>query len=358
MAAINQVSVSGGGSVAANGSDGTNIVAATSNCLTITISPPTAAANGATVSPANRCYTNPTLVDVIAYNAGGYTFSSFSGGLTGTTSNQAVMVSGSVNITANFMTSFTLSPANQNANIVIPTNGTPVTATYTFSSGDPHDISGCYLYRSNGTLSQDVTATITQRTASSLSVQYTAAPGAQFSPVDPICDCFEDGCDPVNLPGGDPEPPPQLSCSPGTVTRGNSVTCTVTGSTVTQWYFSGDGVGVSGPAGGSTWAGPMVISGTVTATTSDNSTLTQTITVNPRSNFPAVAMPAAQLVANGSLLSAIQLPLLTSPPCQMDGCMGDSAYGWGYSMNSPVITGGPNLGLYFVMSLTDTSLYG
>lgn len=39
MAAINQVSVSGGGSVAANASDGTNIVAATSNCLTITISP-------------------------------------------------------------------------------------------------------------------------------------------------------------------------------------------------------------------------------------------------------------------------------------------------------------------------------
>jgi hypothetical protein len=204
MAAINQVSVSGGGSAAANTSDGTNIVGATSNCLTITIRPQTAVANGATVSPANQCYTNPTLVDVIAYNVGGYTFSSFSGGLTGTSNNQTVMVSGSVNITAHFNTSFTLSPANQNANIAIPTNGTPVPATYHFSTGDPQCISTCGVYDSSGNLSQYVTATITQRTASSLSLQYTAAPGAQLLPVEPICPCYDGGCDPVPLPPGDP----------------------------------------------------------------------------------------------------------------------------------------------------------
>ena len=38
--------------------------------------------------------------------------------------------------------------------------------------------------------------------------------------------------------------------------------------------------------------------------------------------------------------------------------MGMSAYGWGYDVDTPVITRGPNLGLYFVTSLTDQSVYG
>jgi uncharacterized repeat protein (TIGR01451 family) len=132
----NQVSVSGGGSATANATDATNIIAASQNCLTITVMPRIAALYGATASPASQCYNNVTNVSV-AYNVGGFSFTGFSGGLTGVTNPQTVTVNGQVNITANFLMSFTLSPANQNANLPLPANSSPVSATYMFSAGNP-----------------------------------------------------------------------------------------------------------------------------------------------------------------------------------------------------------------------------
>jgi hypothetical protein len=104
--------------------------------------------------------------------------------------------------------------------------------------------------------------------------------------------------------------PPRLSCVPSSITRGSSVTCTVTNATVTQWSFSASGVAVTGPANGSTWSGPVVISGTVTAAISSGGPLTAAITVNARPNFPAVTMPAPQLVGNGAYPP-------TGPNCQL-----------------------------------------
>jgi hypothetical protein len=54
---------------------------------------------------------------------------------------------------------------------------------------------------------------------------------------------------------------PHLSCSPATLTRGNSITCTATGGSVTQWLFSGqsdDGkatFSVTEPTPGPIWSG-------------------------------------------------------------------------------------------------------
>jgi len=38
--------------------------------------------------------------------------------------------------------------------------------------------------------------------------------------------------------------------------------------------------------------------------------------------------------------------------------MGAAAYGWNYKLDAPPITGGPNLGLYYVRSFSDASSYG
>ena len=81
---------------------------------------------------------------------------------------------------------------------------------------------------------------------------------------------------------------PHLSCSPATLTRGNSITCTATGGTVTQWSFSGrsdDGstvFSVTEPSPGPIWSGLMVASGTVSATVGGQ-TLTQAVSVTAKS---------------------------------------------------------------------------
>ena len=154
-----------------------------------------------------------------------------------------------------------------------------------------------------------------------------------------------------------PPPAPVLTCSPSSVIRGTTVTCAVTGSSVTQWSFSGDGIGVSGPSGGSTWSGIMVFGGTITAIASGQ-TLTANVTVNPRANFPMLTAPTPAQVANGSMVGPIQLPTLTSPPTTDEGSMGQAAFGWFYTAQTYQITSGPNLGLVFITSFTDNSAFG
>ncbi|MBV9760722.1 MAG: hypothetical protein JO340_09165 [Acidobacteriaceae bacterium] len=150
-----------------------------------------------------------------------------------------------------------------------------------------------------------------------------------------------------------------LTCSPLTVDWGNSVACSVAGasaSQVTQWTFSTDGVSVNGPAGSLTWSGPMVAGGTITAMAVGASP-SQTITVNPRSTFPIVVLPAPSLVANGSTINGVTLPTLTSPPTTEDGSFGASTYAYNYNFTSGAANSGPNAGIYYVTSFTDSSKY-
>jgi uncharacterized repeat protein (TIGR02543 family) len=113
----------------------------TQNCLTITVSPPAASFAGASAEPTGQCYTSGTVVQVTAYNAGGYQFVGWSGGLTGTTSTQTVTMNGPVSIIANFTQDvITLQPA---PTLTVPVGGT-VSAKYEIADGDPTGLStGC-----------------------------------------------------------------------------------------------------------------------------------------------------------------------------------------------------------------------
>lgn len=71
----------------------------------------------------------------------------------------------------------------------------------------------------------------------------------------------------------------QLACTPQIPTRGQTVTCTVTGAgvAVTKWTFVGQAFDdpttfwrVNGPTSGNSWKGPAIVGGTVTAESAVN----------------------------------------------------------------------------------------
>lgn len=115
-----------------------------------------------------------------------------------------------------------------------------------------------------------------------------------------------------------------LSCTPPSVTRGQTVSCTLSGPTGTScssWRFTGGGNTVNGPSSGCAWSGSMVQGGTISVDASVSggspTTLTRTITVTPR-NWHTNPAGAVQ-VPNGTF------SLLPVPP-QPSG--GDSGLGY------------------------------
>jgi hypothetical protein len=140
--------------------------------------------------------------------------------------------------------------------------------------------------------------------------------------------------------------PPVLTCTPGTVTRAGTVTCSVTGSgQVASWSFSGGDGTASGPAGNRTWSGKMVVSGTVTVNITGYSTPLQAIiNVNARSGWhtqPASPAP----VPNGSIVYKGQVQTLPVPPQPTSSDSGLGVYGWEAARSAEgytIVPGGPN----------------
>jgi hypothetical protein len=151
-----------------------------------------------------------------------------------------------------------------------------------------------------------------------------------------------------------------LSCSPSSLVRGSSVTCTASGasgSTFSNWKFSDGTNTVNGSGTSSTWSGIMVASGTVSVTVTSNgqgTTVSAQVTVNPRS-WHTLAAGAAS-VPNGTFYS---LPV----PPQNSGT--DSGLGKfneqtsnSAGPNSTVINGGPNNGYaYFASQISISVLF-
>jgi hypothetical protein len=100
----------------------------------------------------------------------------------------------------------------------------------------------------------------------------------------------------------------------------------------------------------------MVASGRITATAVGASP-SQNVTVNARSTFPNVVLPSPSLVANGSTVNGITLPTLVSPPTTEEGSFGASTYAYNFNFNSGAANSGPNAGVYYVTSFTDSSQY-
>jgi hypothetical protein len=170
----------------------------------------------------------------------------------------------------------------------------------------------------------------------------------------------------IALTPGAPPAPPTLSC-PQTVTRGGTVTCTVTGGAVTQWSFSGqsaDGTtafSITEPSPGPSWSGVMVASGTVSATVGGQ-TLTKQVTVTARSGFASVAMPP--VAASQAPMGTCGMDVLTSPPNPPPpppevnrNPVAESAYCVSFGPPALKVDSGPNRNLYFVTPFSDSSSY-
>jgi hypothetical protein len=137
----------------------------------------------------------------------------------------------------------------------------------------------------------------------------------------------------------------QLSCSPAQVTRGSSVTCTVSGVTankVAGWSFAGGGGSVSGPTSQLSWSGTMVQDGTVTENVTGQAALQATVGVSSRSGW-ATSSVAPNNVPNGTLCNFVSPPSGSSPGC--------SNYIGSYAPSLLTdVTGGPNAGFAYYPS--------
>jgi hypothetical protein len=159
---------------------------------------------------------------------------------------------------------------------------------------------------------------------------------------------------------------PVLDCDPPTnpVTRGTTVTCTVSGAGSTRvsgWRFEGGGATVTGPSSGASWGGTMVQGGNVTATIPGYGSLQASIQVNSRSGWHT--QPASPFqVPNGWLIVNGQTQTLPVPPQASGEDAGVGVAGWEahYSgLQHTVIGGsGPNAGFaYYGSPLTFTSFF-
>jgi hypothetical protein len=148
----------------------------------------------------------------------------------------------------------------------------------------------------------------------------------------------------------------QLVCTPATVTRGGSVTCSVSGGSASNWKFVAGNQTVTGPSSGSTWAGTMVKSGNVEVTITPSGgasiTLQRTITVAARQDFVVPVAAATQRMAS-ALPCGGPLP---SPP--YDGSrLGAFCLNQPYEFARAQIASGPNAGYWYALSATNRATF-
>jgi hypothetical protein len=152
----------------------------------------------------------------------------------------------------------------------------------------------------------------------------------------------------------------RLSCTPS-VTRGSSVTCTVTGpsgTTASAWKFkhgSGNTVTRATNTTSLTWSGVMVAGGSVSVTANSSSLLSFSITVNNRTNFAFTAVSPALLAGNSITCYNGTNVTLPSPP-QSGSREGYSCADLAFSFNFATVNdNGPNNGYEYVTSASDAS---
>ncbi len=171
----------------------------------------------------------------------------------------------------------------------------------------------------------------------------------------------EDSCPTDDLDAGGPADVAKLTCT--SVTRGQTSTCTAngpSGTTFGSWSFSDGTNTVSSPNGSTltTWAGPAVISGTVsvTAATFPDGGVMQasgTLTVSPRSGWSFSAQPSTR-VSSIDPSNCNNVPYIPTTPdnSHYDGAACPSVkIGEGGSFSAGQVSGGPNSGYQFVQSM-------
>jgi len=161
-------------------------------------------------------------------------------------------------------------------------------------------------------------------------------------------------CPTSNFSSGSGGSTVSLSCSPSSVVRGGTVTCTVSnapsGTTYSAWQFT-DGSKNTVSRGGNnnvrSWSGVMVTSGTVSVTISgDSSPLTAAVSVTQRTWHTAPASPTS--VPNGTFITLPVPPQNTGT----DSGLGYSKWQATYSgvPSTTISDAGPNAGYYYYTS--------
>jgi hypothetical protein len=152
-----------------------------------------------------------------------------------------------------------------------------------------------------------------------------------------------------------PTPDATLTCSPSTLVRGSTITCTASSTVGTpafsNWQFQdGQNTTVSSSGTGSTWSGIMVKSGTVKVTVTVGGVAmvrTRAVTVNPRSNWAFSAAAAAPRDA-GYTCGGGRVLSFGSPPSANEE-IGKYCVNLPYSyMLANPISGGPNSGYRYI----------
>jgi polygalacturonase len=178
--------------------------APTANYTVTTAASPTGGGS-VTLNPSGGSYASGSNVQVTAVPAVGYTFSNFTGDLTGTTNPQMLAVNGNKSVTANFTASLctlsksvigsgsiTLSPTAANNAYVC---GTPVTVTGVPAGGYSFgEFTGALTGATNGqtltvNTSTSVTATFVQGTACHLTESVTGSGTVSVSPSGDVFSC-------------------------------------------------------------------------------------------------------------------------------------------------------------------------
>jgi len=156
-----------------------------------------------------------------------------------------------------------------------------------------------------------------------------------------------------------------LSCSPSPITRGSTITCTLSASSgvgASNWQFS-DGVNPAVLRGTNTtsltWSGVIVTSGTVSVTASVSGAsvpLSYPVTVNARSGFSFTAVSPVQNAGTNSITCYKgTTTTLVSPP-NLTSIKGASCADLAFSfIDNQVIDNGPNNGYRYVTSATDSN---
>jgi len=184
---------------------------------------------------------------------------------------------------------------------------------------------------------------------------------AFFGTPTPVMDCpacSEDDATPegiANVP-----PMPTLSCSPASLTRAQTTTCTVTASgtaTYSGWKFTDGTNTVSSTNSSSSWSGAIVTSGTVSVNVSVQGSagvpLSASLTVSPRSGFAFSAVSPQQesdpFSGNGCTIS------VPSPPTSSGDAVGKFCLAQRFTVQtSAQISSGPNTGYSYVTSISNS----
>lgn len=192
---------------------------------------------------------------------------------------------------------------------------------------------------------------------------------AFFGQPTPVMDCPACSEDDETPEGRASAPPmPTLSCSPASVTRAQSSTCSVSASgsaTYSGWKFTDGTNNVTPNNTSSSWGGAIVTSGTVSVNVSvDGSVavpLSASLSVNPRSGFTFTAVSPQQesdpFTGNGCSIS------VPSPPTSTGGSTGDPVGMFCLQQRfnlqtSGQISSGPNTGYSYVTSVSNSNSNG